>query len=369
MKVCELSLRDFRNYENAKLEFDSGVNLIVGRNAQGKTNILEAISYLGSGKSFRAQKTGEMIRFDADFADIEGKVFSQEREQTLRWVLFQGSRPRQIWRNGAKKKTAGELSGVLSTVLFCPEDLMILKGGAAARRRLGDHALCQLRPNYDAALTEYNRILEQKSRILKDRFENPALLDILPEYNHRLCQVGALLISYRARFFDSLGKAAAEYHSQFSGGCENFALSYKTVSTVSDPFAPVAELTQELLMHLESHYRAELESGQCLTGPHKDDFDVSLSGISLKSFGSQGQTRTAAISLKLAQRELMRRESGEEPVLLLDDVLSELDAGRQDFVLNQIKTGQVFITCCEPGRFTKLGKTIEIDNGKLKMEN
>ena len=141
MKVCELSLRDFRNYENAKLEFDSGVNLIVGRNAQGKTNILEAISYLGSGKSFRTQKAGEMVRFGADFADIEGTVFSQEREQTLRWILFQGSRPRQIWRNGAKVKTAGSVSDTLSSVLFCPEDLMILKGGAGQRRRLGDHAL------------------------------------------------------------------------------------------------------------------------------------------------------------------------------------------------------------------------------------
>ena len=367
MNLTDISLRNFRNYEQIKLEFDPGVNLIVGDNAQGKTNLLEAISYLGSGKSFRAQKTTEMVRFGADFADIEGNVFSQERNQSLRWVLFNGSRPRQIWRNGAKKKTAGDLAGVLPTVLFCPEDLMVLKTGAAQRRRLGDHALCQLRPNYDAALTEYNRILDQKSRILKDHFDNPSVLEILPEYNQRLCQVGALLISYRARFYDSLGKAAARYHGQFSGGAEEFALSYKTVSTVSDPFAPVSQLTEDLLNHLERHYRAELETTSCLTGPHKDDFDVSLSGINLKAYGSQGQTRTAAISLKLAQRELMGREWGEEPVLLLDDVLSELDPGRQDFVLNQIVSGQVFITCCEPGRFTKLGKTIEIKRGNLVL--
>ena len=179
--------------------------------------------------------------------------------------------------------------------------------------------------------------------------------------------MGALLISYLARFYDSLGKSAAKFHGQFSGGAEEFVLQYKTVSTVKDPFAPIPKLTQDLLDHLESHYRAELESGQCLTGPHKDDFDVSLSGINLKSYGSQGQTRTAAISLKLAQRELMGREWGEEPVLLLDDVLSELDQGRQDFVLNQIVSGQVFITCCEPGRFTKLGKTIEIEKGHVKV--
>ena len=365
MQLNKLSLRDFRNYESLDVAFDPGVNLIVGNNAQGKTNLLEAIAYAGSGKSFRAMKQSEMVRFGADFADITAEVAAQERNQTLRWVIFHGARPRQIWRNGAKKKTAGELAGVLPTVLFCPEDLLVLKAGAAQRRRLGDHALCQLRPNYDAALTEYNRLLEHKSRILKDHFQYPNLLAVLPDYNLRLCQVGALLISYRARFYDSLGKSAGNFHSQFSGGAEEFRLQYKTVSTVADPFASLGKLTEDLLAHQESHYKAELESCQCLTGPHKDDFDVTLSGINLKAYGSQGQTRTAAISLKLAQRELMAREMGEEPVLLLDDVLSELDQGRQDFVLNQIVSGQVFITCCEPGRFTRLGKTIQIEKGNL----
>ena len=242
---------------------------------------------------------------------------------------------------------------------------MVLKTGAAPRRRLGDNALCQLRPNYEAALAEYNRILEQKNRILKDRFDNPAVEAILPEYDTRLCQVGALLISYRARFYEGLGMAAKQYHECFSSGLEDFQLHYKTVSTVTDPFAPVATLTAQLQDHLAAHKRAELETAQCLTGPHKDDFDVTLSGLSVKTYGSQGQTRTAAISLKLAQRQLMKRESGEEPLLLLDDVLSELDASRQDFVLNQINEGQVFITCCEPGRFTKLGKTIEIHKGTI----
>ena len=367
MRLESLQLRDFRNYGEISLNFEPGVNLIVGKNAQGKTNLLESIGYLGSGKSFRAQRTGELIRFGADFSEITGTVFSQQRQQSIRWLLFSGSRPRQVWRNGAKKKTAADIAGVLPSVLFCPEDLMVLKAGAAPRRRLGDQGLCALRPNYDAALAEYNRILEQKNRILKDHHENPGVLAILPEYNARLCQVGALLISYRARYYDSLGKEAAAYHGQFSGGAEDFSLEYKTVSTVTDPFAPTDVLRGQLEDHLQSHYRAELDSCQCLTGPHKDDFDISLSGISLKSFGSQGQTRTAAISLKLAQRALMAREFGEEPVLLLDDVLSELDPGRQDFVLNQIDQGQVFITCCEPGRFTKLGKNIEIDKGNVKF--
>jgi len=365
MILSEIVLQDFRNYRNLALEFDPGVNLIVGDNAQGKTNLLEAVAYLGSGKSFRTQRTAELVRLGADFAEISGSVFSQERSQYLRWLLFPASRPRQLHWNGVKRKTASEIAGVLQTVLFCPEDLMVLKTGASARRRLGDHALCQLRPNYEAALSEYGRILEQKNRILKDRHENPALLEILPDYNTRLCQVGALLISYRARFYAGLGREAEQFHGLFSGGAEEFRLAYKTVSTVTDPFAPVSVLTEQLQEHLASHYRAELDSSQCLTGPHKDDFDVTLSGLSLKAFGSQGQTRTAAISLKLAQRELMAKESGEVPVLLLDDVLSELDPGRQDFVLNQIDKGQVFITCCEPGRFTKLGETIEIKAGRV----
>ena len=366
MNVTELRLRDFRNYRELEIGFEPGVNLIVGDNAQGKTNLLEALVYLGSGKSFRTQRGAELVRFGADFADLEADVFSQDRNQTLRAIVFAASRPRQLYRNGVKKKSAGDLAGVLPTVLFCPEDLMVLKSGSSARRRLGDSALCQLRPNYDAALAEYGKILEQKSRILKDRFEDPRMLDILPEYNARLCRIGALLISYRARFYESLGKEAAKFHNQFSGGAEEFTLEYKTVSTVTDPFAPVSILEDQLQQHLSSHYRAELDTAQCLTGPHKDDFTVCLSGIDLKAYGSQGQTRTAAISLKLAQRELMKRESGEEPVLLLDDVLSELDPGRQDFVLNQIVSGQVFITCCEPGRFTKLGRTIEISRGNLK---
>ena len=365
MNLERIKLYNFRNYQQLDLEFDSGVNLILGDNAQGKTNLLEAIGYLGSGKSFRTQKNSELVRLGQDFGEIEGTVFSQQRQQKLRWLLFSGQRPRQLYCNGAKKRSAGDISGVMHTVLFCPEDLMVLKTGASARRKLADQSLSQLRPNYEAALTEYNRILEQKSRILKDRHENPALLEILPEYNTRLCQVGALLISYRARFFDALGKAAKSFHETFSDGKEEFFLSYKTVSTVCDPFAPTQELTGWLLEHLESHYRAELESAQCLTGPHKDDFDVSLNGLSIKAFGSQGQTRTAAISLKLAQRELMGKEAGELPVLLLDDVLSELDGKRQDFVLNQITRGQVFITCCEPGRFTKLGKNIQIQNGTV----
>ena len=364
MHIKTLKLQNFRNYEDARFVLDPAVNLICGENGQGKTNLLEAAAACSTMRLFRTAQKKEGLRFGENHAFIFADFLAQERDISLE-LRFSRTKAMEIYKNGVRQKRQSDAQGLLKTVLFCPEDLMILKMGASQRRRFGDLALCALRPNYDAALTEYNRILEQKSRILKDHFENPGILEILPEYNTRLCQVGALLISYRARFYDSLGKAAANYHNQFSGGAENFTLSYKTVSTVIDPFAPIPELTQNLSDHLQSHSRAELETAQCLTGPHKDDFTVSLSGIDLKAYGSQGQTRTAAISLKLAQRELMAREWGEEPVLLLDDVLSELDPGRQDFVLNKIVSGQVFITCCEPGRFTKLGRTIQVENGSI----
>ncbi len=365
MKLNRLQLYDFRNYAHLEADFVSGVNLILGENAQGKTNLLEAIGYLSTGKSFRTARPQELIRFGADFADLNAELFSQEREQTLRAVLFAARRPRQLFIGGVKQKTAAGLSGLLTTVLFCPEELQVLKGGAAARRKLLDTALCQLRPAYAQALGEYQKLLDSKSRILKDYHEHPSLLEPLPEFNYRMAQVGALLIGYRARYLKKLDAAAGAYHREFSGGGETLCLRYQTVSTVTDPFAGTKSVFEELLQHQERHYRAELESGQCLTGPHKDDFEATINDASVRAYGSQGQTRTASISIKLAERELFRQDTGEEPILLLDDVLSELDARRQDFVLNQIKTGQVVITCCELERLTQLGKTMVIHGGQL----
>ena len=364
MQLNSLQLRGFRNYTALSVDFVPGVNLILGDNAQGKTNLLEAIHYLSTGHGFRTRKEAELLQFGADFADLEAEITSQDREQTLRMVLFSGRKPRQLFLNGVKQKSFQQFHGLLTTVLFCPEDLMVLKSGASARRKLLDQALCQLRPGYDKALTEYTRLLEHKTRILKDWRDYPGLADTLPEFNQRMAQVGAILIGYRANYLEKLARCTGKYHLEFSGGREALQLSYKTVSTVADPLSPRAELEQSILAHQESHLRAELDSGQCLTGPHKDDFDVLLDGVSLKAFGSQGQTRTAAISLKLAEREIFRDDTGEEPVLLLDDVLSELDARRQDFVLNQIKSGQVFITCCETDKLTELGKVILIRNGE-----
>ncbi len=365
MRLDHLRLTGFRNYESLSVHFVPGVNLIVGDNAQGKTNLLEAITYLSMGRSFRTRREQELIGMGADFADLEAELCSHGREQTIRAVLFPGRKARQLYLGGVRQKTAAELAGVLTTVLFCPEDLLTLKTGPAARRRLLDNALCQLRPGYERALAEYGRLHDHKSRILKDRFDNPSLLDALPEFNLRMAQAGAVLIAYRARYMERLAELTAAYHREFSGGRETLTLRYQTVSNIPDPLAPQQEILQKLLEHQHSHRQAELDSGQCLSGPHRDDFDVQLDGVSLKGYGSQGQIRTAAISLKLAEREIFRRDTGEEPVLLLDDVLSELDAARQDFILNRILSGQVFITCCERSRITEIGQVLTIDHGRL----
>lgn len=341
------------------------VNLLVGGNANGKTNLLEAIHYLSTGRSFRTRKEQELLRFDAPHAEILAKIFSQERERELRALLFADRRPRQLWLAGVKLRTSAELSGALTSVLFCPEDLLLLKKGASNRRKLLDSVICQLRPNYAAALGEYHRLHEQKSALLREQMSS--FLAVLPEYNARMAQVGALLISYRARFLDALERSAKAFHAEFSGDSEILRLEYRTVSTITDPFAPVDVLRQQLTMHQSSHAQAELASMQCLSGPHKDDFTASLNDLPVAQFASQGQTRTAAISIKLAERDLIYRDTGELPILLLDDVLSELDAGRQDFVLNKLTKGQVFITCCEIDRLTALGQVLHIRNGSIEQ--
>ena len=367
MELESIRLRGFRNYFALDAAFVPGVNLILGDNAQGKTNLLEAMVYLSTGKAFRTRKEQELIRFGADFADLEADVLSKNRDKTLRAVLFPGRKPRQLYLNGVKQKNFTTMAGELTTVLFCPEDLLILKTGAEKRRKLLDNALCQLRPGYAKALAEYQRLLEHKSRILKDWREKPVLLDTLPDFNLRMAQFGAAIVAYRANYLEKLARLTAQVHQQFSGGRETLSITYETVSTVENPLAPRAEIEGQILDHQEAHLRAEIESGQCLTGPHRDDFEVLFNGLSLKSFGSQGQVRTAAISLKLSEREIFRDDTGEEPVLLLDDVLSELDEGRQDFLLNQLRSGQVFITCCEEKQFPRLGGITRIVAGQ-KME-
>ena len=366
MQIDTLTLCGFRNYEQAQLVFDSRCNVIYGENAQGKTNLLEAVMLLACGKSLRAHSDREMIGFSEDSCSLEGHIVSREREFVTQISLFRGKK-RKMSVNGVPLKSAAGLSEVLHTVFFSPEDLLLIREGAAARRKFMDLSLCQLRPKYEDALSEYTRLYEHKTRILRDSEEYPQLLDTLPEFNERLCQVGAVLIFYRARFCRALAEHAAAAHWECSGEKEILSLAYETVKTVEDPLAENKIIYEQLKEHQKSHYQAEIASKLCLCGPHKDDIAVSINGISAKQYASQGQVRTAALALKLAEREIHKNTFGEYPVMLLDDVLSELDPRRQEYVLNRIAGGQVFITCCESDRLDTLlkGKVFHIQNGSV----
>ena len=366
MIVRRIALSCFRNYEFESTDFDAGTNVICGRNAQGKTNLLEAVYMLSTGRSFRTRFDRELISFGADGADILAEVSSRGREQSVNLRMSAG-RPKRILVNSVKK-SAGELSDTVNTVLFCPDDLNLIKEGAAVRRRLMDNAISQIRPRYADILSDFNKLLESKTRILRDWREKPALLDTLDDFSDGLARASAQLIRYRAAFALRLAEAAAPIHRDFSDGREELTLRYRTVSSVRDPFAPAKEIYYSICEHQERHREAELESAQCLTGAHKDDLEIEIDGRNARAFASQGQTRTAALSLKLAEREIFLKETGEYPVLLLDDVLSELDGKRQAFVLNRIGGGQTLVTCCEDEGISKKtgGRVILVEGGRIR---
>lgn len=365
MKLRRIALNGFRNYTDFTADFSPGVNVIWGENAQGKTNLLEAIGFLSGARSHRARGDKELISFHRDRGTITAEVTSRGRDFLLEVQLFRGAR-RRLFVNHVKCKTAAELGGIVQTVLFCPEDLALIKAGAAERRSFLDHAICQLRPRYAEALAQYNKLLEHKTRILRDWEKHPSLLDVLEDFNEAMARAGALVIHYRAHFVRKLAEKAAQIQIEFSGGRETLALHYATVSTVRDPLGPTVELYEDLRRHQDSHAKAERDARSCLSGPHKDDLVAQINGQPARQYASQGQTRTAALSLKLAERELFRDDTGQWPILLLDDVLSELDARRQDFVLRRITGGQVILTGCEApdGSFPE-GRTLHIMQGKL----
>lgn len=368
MKIQKIALSGFRNYDEEAVEFGPGVNVICGPNAQGKTNLLEAVYLLTGAHSFRTRSDRDMIGFDCDWATILADVESGGRSQTIR-LLFRRAMRRQVTVNGAKK-TSSELAGIMTSVLFSPDDLYLIKEGPAARRKLMDVAISQLRPGYAQLLTDFNRLYENKTRILKDWREKPSLLHTLDEFSDGLARCSARMIRYRASFVERLHQAAGPIHRDFSGGREELTLSYKTVSTVTDPTASAEEIYYQICEHQERHRQAELDAGQCLTGAHKDDMDILINGVSARGFASQGQTRTAALSIKLGEREIFKSETGEYPVLLLDDVLSELDARRQEFVLNRIGGGQTLITCCEDENISQRtgGRVFTVRDGAILQE-
>ena len=366
MRVTDIVLQGFRNYAEAEAVFDPGINVISGKNAQGKTNLLEAVYLLSGGRGFKTRFDRELIGFDREEARVQARVFAAEREQKISVTLRRGQK-KQVLVNGARK-TGEELSEAVRAVLFCPDDLDLIRSGAAERRRLMDMAIGQLRPGYAAMVGDYRRVYENKTRLLRDYREDTRMLDTLEVFSDSLARLSAKIIRYRAAFARRLAEEAAGIHAAFSGAGEALCVEYKTVGTVTDTSASEQAIYGEILEHQRAHTEAEKAAGACLTGAHKDDLEITIDGHSARSFASQGQARTAALSLKLAEREIFLRETGEYPILLLDDVLSELDASRQDFVLNRIGSGQTLITCCEDEEIVKKtgGKVIFVEAGEIR---
>ena len=350
MRVDTLQLSGYRNYDTLDLRFSPEMNIIRGENAQGKTNLIEAIVYLSGQGSHRTRSDAELIGFDHSFARLQAEVNSRQRDFALDITLRRGAK-RSILINGVKKPRLSALSEILGVVLFAPEDLSLVKEGAQLRRRFVDKAICQLRPKYAEALTRYQKLLDHKTRILRDAADKPSLLAVLEDFDEAMCRTGALLIHYRAHFIRRLLGFTTAIAADFSGGRDALSLRYETVSTIADPFAAPAVLYADLCRQFEKNRAAERAARSCLSGPHKDDLLAEISGKPARQFASQGQCRTIALSLKLSERALFFEESGQYPILLLDDVLSELDAKRQDFVLERIGGGQVFLSGCEIPHF------------------
>lgn len=366
MRIESVTLNRFRNYEDETFVFDPGINVITGENAQGKTNLLESIYMLGCGHSFRTRLDRELISFGGDGAQVGAVVFSGDRYQNIEIRLQRGVRKR-IYSNGVLRK-ASELGALVRVVLFCPDDLNMIKAGAVDRRRFLDVAISQLRPRYAELITKYTRLYEHKRRILADWREKPSYLDTLDDFSDNICRCGSQIIRYRAAFIKRLQEEAAPIHAECSGKGEILQLSYETVGRVRDPFANASEIYEGLAEQQKEHREAEIASECVLCGVHKDDITIEINGVSAKRYASQGQTRTAALSLKMAEREVSFRETGENPILLLDDVLSELDPLRQQFVLNRIGGGQTLISCCEDEKIKTRtgGKVITVENGHVK---
>ena len=366
MRIDALALRNFRNYDALNVTFAPDCNVIVGENAQGKTNLLEAIVYLSSARSPRARAEKELISFGKSECSIKANAFARNRDFLLEIALAAGRR-RKILINKVPAKKGSDLSDVLGAVYFCPEDLLLIRDGAAARRKFMDDALCQLRARYAQALSDYHRAYEHKTRILRDWREKPSLLDTLDVFSDGMCMCSAKIIRYRASFARRLAETARSVQSEFSRGTEDLTLTYTTVSTVEDPAAAEREIYEAVSERQRQLRGAEIESGLCLVGAHKDDLLITINGADARSYASQGQTRTAALSLKLAEREIFLAETGETPVLLLDDVLSELDSARQEFVLNRIGGGQTLVSCCEAASVERMtgGRVLYMDKGRV----
>lgn len=357
MIIKSIELKNFRNYEDLNISFDDGTNILFGNNAQGKTNILEAVYLSGTSKSHKGSKDKEMIRFGEEESHIRTIVEKKNREYQID-IHLKKNRTKGIAINKIPIKKASELFGILNIVFFSPEDLNIIKNGPAERRRFLDAELCQLDKIYLSDLTKYNKILNQRNKLLKDITHRADLADTLSVWDIQLIESGKKIIQRRKKFVDELNEIVHEIHYKISGEKEELILKYE----------PNVEDT----LFEEEVYRAkekDLKYGQTSVGPHRDDMLFSIHDVDIRKFGSQGQQRTSALSLKLSEIELVRKSIHETPVLLLDDVLSELDSHRQNYLLNNIHDTQTIITCTGLDEFVKnrfeINKVFEVVSGTV----
>lgn len=341
MILKSIELKNFRNYEDLDLKFDSGTNILFGDNAQGKTNILEAAYVSGTTKSHKGSRDKDMIRFGEDESHIRTIVEKQGKEYQLD-IHLKKNRSKGIAINKVPIKKASELFGILNMVFFSPEDLNIIKNGPSERRRFLDAEICQLDKIYLSDLTRYNKILMQRNRLLKDMQHQPQLMETLPVWDMQLVEYGKRLIRRRRQFVEELSEIVTGIHRNISGKREELVLRY-------EPNVDAEFLEDELNRVREK----DRKYAQTSVGPHRDDISFFIRGVDIRKFGSQGQQRTSALSLKLSEIELVRQTIHDTPVLLLDDVLSELDSNRQNYLLNSIHDIQTMITCTGLDEFVR----------------
>lgn len=361
MYIKSLELDDYRNYEKISIKFDKGINILYGNNAQGKTNILEAIYLCSTTKSHRGNKDKEIIRFGYQESHIRALFNKNEVEYQID-IHLRNEKSKGIAINGVKLKKAAELLGLANIIIFSPEDLSIIKDGPSDRRRFVDAELCQLDKVYLYNLTNYNKIVNQRNNLLKDILIHPELRDTLDVWDAQLVNIGNKIIERRKLFVDQLNEIISDIHNNISGGKEELEIIY-------DPNVDIEGYEEKLKKHREKDIRYKLTS----VGPHRDDFIFYINDIDTKKYGSQGQQRTAALSLKLAEIKLVERIAGSTPILLLDDVLSELDSSRQNYLLNSIRNIQTIVTCTGLDEFInsriEINKIFKITEGSVKREN
>ena len=367
MRVEKLSFLNFRNLDNCTIEPCGGVNMIYGRNAQGKTNILEAIWLFCGGHSFRSSGIRDMINFEKSFSRLDCVFFGQDREQTATINLASGKKTVTV--NGVEKKTSSALIEKFCAVVFSPENLSFIKRGPGERRNFLDSALCREKLRNAVLLSNYNKLIAQRNALLKDIAVKPVLRDTIDIWDSQIIASGSRLIRERLEYVRMIGERAEIYHKGISRERESLSLRY--ISSVGAEYGDsLGKIEEKFAERFRKNRKNELACGVTLTGPHRDDIDILINNRSARQFASQGQQRSAILSLKLAEAGVLRDRMGEDPVILLDDVLSELDSERQDFLLNELENCQVFITCCEKSNKEQLksGRIFLVSSGKISRE-